>query len=334
LRRRAKISIGIPVWNAGAFIGETLESVLRQRDASFTVCISIDGSDSASAKACRPFLADGRVRMIIQEQRLGWVRNSAAVLTAALADKADYTCIQPHDDIIDENYLAELLVAAESNPAAAVVYSDLVTFGPSVDACVISQPSVIGSPQQRGLTLLSDHYNAVAYRGLIRGSMLRKVPLISGNPFNNFAADTVWMARLARVGDLLRVPRVLYRKRYHTRNTHTQWSRWRKGYKIGAWTRHCLDMLAETLAVAPDPASRRALHAAARQRLTLETAAVGPYQALLLSMSPSGKRRMIRRFEIAAATRSDIRLLNDPRWRPIGPEDWVRKWLMRHYLKL
>src|SRR4051794_20883932 len=75
----------------------------------------------------------------------------------------------------------------------------------------ISQPSVIGSSQERGLALLSEHYNAVAYRGLIRGSMLRKVPLISGNPFNNFAADTVWMARLARVGDLVRVPRLLYR---------------------------------------------------------------------------------------------------------------------------
>jgi GT2 family glycosyltransferase len=332
--RRAKINVGIPVWNAASFVGETLDSVLKQRDASFTIFISIDGSDLVSAKACRPFLADSRVRMTIQKQRLGWVRNSAAVLAAALADEADYACIQPHDDVLDEDYLAELLVAAESNPAAAVVYSDLLTFGYTGPECIISQPSVIGSSQERGLALLSEHYNAVAYRGLIRGSMLRKVPLISGNPFNNFAADTVWMARLARVGDLVRVPRVLYRKRYHAGNTHTRWSRWRTGYKIGAWTRHCLDMLAETLAGAPDPASRRLLHAAARERLAPETAAVGPYQALLLSMSPTRKKRMIRRFEMAAAARTDIGLLHSATCPPIGSENWLTKWLLRDYLNL
>jgi transposase len=117
------------------------------------------------------------------------------------------------------------------------------------------------------LSLLNDHFNAVAFRGLTRVSALRAVEPMSGNPFEDFAADTVWMTRLATVGELVRVPYPLYRKRYHRGNTHKKWSVWPQNRQVAAWMRHCLDMLAETLKVASDPAAKTMLVATARDRL-------------------------------------------------------------------
>ena len=151
MRQPPTICVGVPVWCGTEHVAETLESILRQRSVALTVVISIDGADEASAAACRPFLADSRVTLVTQPQRLGWVRNSSAVLSAA-AERGDYACLQPHDDLLEPDYLSVLLAAAEANPGAAVVYSDIQSFG-TLDA-VLRQPTVAGSPFERQVALL------------------------------------------------------------------------------------------------------------------------------------------------------------------------------------
>ena len=69
-----------------------------------------------------------RVRIVVQPRRLGWVKNTAAVLAGA-SEQAEFVCVQPHDDLVETDYLATLLDAARDHPHAAVVFSDLATFG-------------------------------------------------------------------------------------------------------------------------------------------------------------------------------------------------------------
>ena len=292
------VSIGVPVWRGASFIGDTLELILRQRSVHFRVLISIDGADVASEQACCPFLSDPRVRLIVQPKRLGWVQNTAVVLAAPVVQGADYACVHPHDDLMEEGYLAALVDAAESFPNAAIVYSDIKGFGDL--EIEIHQPSVVGSPLDRLLILLLEHFNAVAYRGLTRASALSRVAPISGNKFEDFAADTVWMARLATVGDLIRVPGVLYRKRYHSGNTHWAWNRWPRERKIGAWTEHCLNMLAEALMVEREPALRRLLMAAARMRLLQIGGPIGPYHNEVRTMTREERLQVLSNFEAMA----------------------------------
>ena len=294
----------MPVWRGADHVAETLESVLRQRGAELRVVISIDGSDEASKAACRPFLADPRVQLLVQPGRLGWVGNSSTVLAAAAAADVDYVCLQPHDDVIEEDYLATLLGAAEATSGAAVVYSDIQCFG--TVASLLQQPTVAGSRLERQMCLLRDHFNAVAFRGLTRVSALRSILPMAGNPCEDFAADTVWMAHQALAGDLVRVPRALYRKRYHANNTHTQWSGWPHRRKVTAWIRHCLDMLAAALKATDIPGERRMLHEAARRRLTAPTPSSTPYHRNIAGMHPLGRGRMRARFDAAAAMRPDI----------------------------
>jgi glycosyltransferase involved in cell wall biosynthesis len=297
------VCVGVPVWRGADHVPETLESVLRQRGVRLTVVVSVDGDDQGSATACRAFLADPRVSLLVQPRRLGWVGNSSSVLTAAAAQGADYVCLQPHDDLLDDNYLAVLLAAAEANREAAVVYSDIQSFGTHNN--VIRQPTVAGSPFERQMDVMRHHYAAVSYRGLMRMSALRSILPMAGNPCEDFAADTVWLARQALVGDLVRVPHALYRKRYHPNNTHSQWVTWSSELRMTAWSRHCLDMLAEALKATSTASERRRLHKAARTRL-LHPRNWTPYRSDLVAMPPLARAGMRSRFDAAAVSRADI----------------------------
>ncbi len=297
------IGVGIPTWRGGSFVAETLESVLKQKGVRLKVFVSIDGPDTDTERVCLNFIADPRVQIALQPRRLGWVKNTAAVLAAA-SEQTDFVCVQPHDDWIETDYLATLLDAAGRHPDAAVVFSDLAAFGMRHE--IISQQSVIGTPYERQLSLLTCHYDAVAYRGLIRTSALKSVPTISGNDWHDFACDTVWMARLARAGNLVRVPWVLYHKRYHAGSAHVEWTTRPGWQKAAAWIRHCLDMLAEALSVATTSDQRRQLIDAARGRLWLDQAELGPYARYIKALSPISRWGMRAAFEAGAAARADI----------------------------
>lgn len=299
-----RIGVAVPVWRGADHVAETLESVLRQRGAQMRVIISVDGSDETSEAACRPFVADPRVQLLVQRERLGWLGNSSTALAAAAAADVDYACLQPHDDVLEEDYLAALLGAAEAHPGAVVVYSDIQCFGAL--ARVLQQPTVAGSRLERQLSLLRDHFAAVAFRGLTRVSALRLILPMAGNPCDDFAADTVWMARQALAGDLVRVPRALYRKRYHANNTHTQWWSWTYQRRMTAWIRHCLDMLAAALKATDVPSERLMLHRVARRRLATPAPSSSPYHGDIVSMNPLARARMRSRFDIAAIMRPDI----------------------------
>jgi glycosyltransferase involved in cell wall biosynthesis len=303
------VGVGVPVWQGATFVAETLESILAQRDVRFQLFISVDGADAETELCCRPFLSDPRVRLAVQPHRLGWVANTAAALAGATDDGVGLVCVQPHDDLLDPNYLAALVESAEANPQAAVVYSDLKTFGDWEQ--IIFQHTVAGSPVERQVVLLRSHFSSVAYRGLTRVSALSRVPPISGNAIGDFACDTVWMARLARVGDLIRVPEVLYRKRLHSGSAHRSWLAWTREQKIDAWMWHCLDMLAEALAAATGAEERRLVIDAAHSRLLMEAGSLGPYHADIEQMGADDKAKLREKFEAAATARRDMGRLDN-----------------------
>jgi glycosyltransferase involved in cell wall biosynthesis len=63
--RTTRICVAVPVWRGADYVAETLESVLRQRGAELRIIVSVDGDDETSEAACRPFLADPRVQLLV-----------------------------------------------------------------------------------------------------------------------------------------------------------------------------------------------------------------------------------------------------------------------------
>jgi GT2 family glycosyltransferase len=260
-----RIGLAIPAWRSACLIGETLHSALSQSGVDVTVTIGVDGADPETVAACAPFLHDPRVQVIVRPARLGWVKNSAATLADTVAAGVDYAAILPHDDILEPGYCAALAATHRARPGAAVVYSDIVAFGDRRK--VLRQESVCGPPVDRLELLLSKHFNAVAFRGLVPASVLSRVRPMDRNAVEDYGVDTVWMTRLACYGDLVRVPEPLYRKRFHPENAHAAWKKWPREFRVRAWLVHCRSMADEALEVASNMAEWDRLRSAACRRI-------------------------------------------------------------------
>lgn len=217
---RPGTTVCVPTWNGAGFIGETLHALARQHCPGMRILISVDGNDAPTAAACAPFLADPRIRLIVQPQRLGWVGNTNALIAAV---DTEFLAIMPHDDLPAPDWLARLHRLLRAHPDAACAYADLEGFGSYTER--ISQPEVLGPPLHRVLQTLLHLHACVAYRGLVRRSGPTDRPFIPTGLPEDIAADTAWLMVLAQRGALRREPRVLVRKRYHARATHAGWSR-------------------------------------------------------------------------------------------------------------
>lgn len=285
-----EIAFGVPAYGSGEYIAEAIRSALAQTDVDVAVAVSVDGESPGVVEACRAFADDGRVQ-ILQRERLGPARNYHAALTAAAATGADYVALLPDDDVLQPGYAAALKQVLDDAPEAAVSYSDIERFGARKGS--IAQSTIAGTLFGRQMALLVDHFPAVAFRGLTRRSAFAAVPPLTGNAFEDFAVDTVWMARLATAGDLIRLPRPLYLKRYHSGSLHSGWSGWEYDRQRGAWLAHCIAMLEEALTVAEGGKRRGLLRRAAQFRLLSTSGPANPFGKAVEAASPAEREVMI-----------------------------------------
>ena len=259
-----RVTIGVPVYRGKLHIEESLNSILNQTYEDFDVIISVDEPDRESEQICSRFLRDSRFRMVVQPRRLGWMGNTNWLMSQV---QTEFWHLQEQDDIIEPTFLATLVEYAREHPNVAAVFSDVRTFG-STDM-EITMSSVVGSAVARQLKLIYEHFQGVAPLGLIRTEALRMSGGLPANEFENFAADTVLMAALARWGELHRVPLELYRKRIHGDNTVLTWFTWPRDKHFAAWQCHCLSMLEQALLIDATPQDRRLLWLAIIKRLVL-----------------------------------------------------------------
>lgn len=260
-----RIGLAIPAWRAAELLPETLDAALAQRGVDLTVSIGVDGDDAETAAAAETRARDPRVHFVTRPERLGWVANSSATLAEVVATGVDFAAILPHDDIIEPDYLATLHATMAEHPEAACVYCDIVSFGERV--VTIRQKSVTGAPVDRQVALLRRQYSAVAWRGLTRASALEAALPMIDNSADGFAADVVWMAQVARFGDLIRVPQPLYRKRLGPGSVHARWRTWTERQQVDAWLVHCRDMFDEATAVCETEDDWRRVRGATARRM-------------------------------------------------------------------
>ena len=216
------VSIGVPVFRGTKFVGEALQSIQAQTHSNLDVLISVDGADHESTALCEVLVRDDpQFNLVIQESQLGWAGNISFLMSQ---NKGAFWYFHQQDDIVSPDYVQSLLEHAHKHPNAAVLYSDLEAFGTL--ELVMHQNSLLGTPAAREIGLLHDHLAAVAFRGLTRQAALDQAGGIRRNEMKSFAAETTWMASIARAGELVRLPRVLYFKRFHDENLHTKWLHW------------------------------------------------------------------------------------------------------------
>lgn len=296
------ITVGVPVYQSWDFVAETLHSLQKQTYPNFTALISVDGGDERSADACRPFLTDSRFVLQVQQEQLGWAANINWLL--ARADRA-FFCYLQHDDVIEPAYFEALAAAATKHPEAAVCYTDLTWIGGKEG--FEAQPSLTGTALERTRAQL-DRINWIPFRGIIRHSAVRAAGPLRLDEHDSYAEDVVWLTKIARSGDFIRVPQMLYFKRAHPENTHGRWFRWGHAERRGAWIAFCIALLDAALPSASTDAERLELARLVFNRLVGQTREPPLFRAA----TPQEHEQLVRDFFARAEAQHLCRMREDP----------------------
>ena len=314
-----RVTIGVPVYHGELYLEETLRAIQAQTYREFRVLISMDGTDPVCEKICEEFLEDPRFELTVQPQRLGWVGNLNWLLAQVTTD---FWYFHQQDDLTEPGYLEVLFEQARENPDAALVYCDLVPFG-RIEDSFMQPPSVRGATAyMRVMTLLHEHFPAFAFRGLTRAHALREAGPIPTNDFDNFGVDVCWLTGVARAGELIHVPRQLYRKRYHPSNTESKWWAWPKEMRLKAWPAHCVNMLEQAMRIEASTQEMRLLWLGAVERLTSAQAAAHFLSLVDLTEEDRGALFDVFLERAFASSAVNIPLLLDAEWEKIC--DWAR----------
>src|SRR5947209_4506885 len=225
-----RITVGMPLYQGKDQVADALRSLQAQTFEDFEVIISVDGADSDSADACRPFLADQRFRMVVHQQRLDWFGNFNWLLQQPMGD---FFCYRQHDDTTAPDFFEKLVSAADARPDAAAVYADCQWCGGRSDLEIA--PSVEGDTLHR-LRQFIEQKEPLAVRGLIRRAAVAQAGLVRADEFRALSEIFVWLAKVLRWGSFVRVAEPLYCRLDHAGNYYKQWFDWSEDRKRASWT--------------------------------------------------------------------------------------------------
>jgi len=119
----ARVSVMIPTYNYGHFLGEAIQSVLDQTFQDFEIIVVDDGSTDNTREVVNSF-KDTRVRYIYQDHR----GVSAAQNAAIYAASGEYITGVAADDLFLPQNLEIKVKLLDSRPDVGLVYSDAYLF--------------------------------------------------------------------------------------------------------------------------------------------------------------------------------------------------------------
>lgn len=197
----ADVSVVIPAYNAAAFLGEAIVSVLSQRGPSCEVIVVNDGSTDDTAEVAAGY---AQVRLVNRSNGgIGAARNSG--LREA---KAPLIAFLDADDVWPAGRLQHMFAALASGVDA--VFGEAVEFGESREETP-PQPALLAG------TLL-----------MRREAAARVGAFQEGLHFGEFID---WWARAEEAGlKVVQIPDVVLRRRIHTTNTGITQVKYRVDY--------------------------------------------------------------------------------------------------------
>lgn len=231
------VTVGIPVFK-GEHLAETLASLRMQSYKNLEIVISVDGEDDSNYDECICHLIDERIKFSRRNCRLGWVGNTNWLINQA---EGECFCFFQQDDLADHTYIERLKAALAENQCAVVAYPDVKWFG-YVSHDFYEVP-LTGSLFDRMLTHV-EQLGWVPLQGLVSLQAIKTAGTLRLTEFQSCLEDQVWIASLACIGEIIRVPGLTYYKRDHSLALHREWRKWTNETRLNAWI-VCLSGVAE-----------------------------------------------------------------------------------------
>ena len=218
--RPPKVSIGLPVYNGEAFIGEAIESILDQTFTDFELLISDNASTDRTPEICRRYAdGDARVRYSCNEANLGAAANYNRVFHLA---RGDYFRWAAHDDKLAPDYLAACVAVLDRDPSVVLCYPQTLIIDERSEPLHVHPDNLdLASPEPhlrfdqyfRRYSPRRDECNAVF--GLVRREVLAQTGLIGAYA----SSDMILLGEIALLGKIQEVQRPLFLRRDHVRTS-------------------------------------------------------------------------------------------------------------------
>jgi glycosyltransferase involved in cell wall biosynthesis len=216
MTKEPKVSVLIPTYNAGAFLDESITSVLNQTYTNYELVIVDNCSTDNSEEIISKYLSDQRIRYYKNESNIGVVGNFNKCFSYA---KGEYLKILCADDKFHPELLEKFVNVMEKFPNVSLVTSYSQEFGLSDKVLKAPFSYVVNGKQ-----LICEILNNWNYLGHPSNVMIRK----SGLAVGNFRNEYLWMAdwemwlRVLAIGDCYFIPEILSYTRFHeTQVTNT-----------------------------------------------------------------------------------------------------------------
>jgi glycosyltransferase involved in cell wall biosynthesis len=213
------ISICIPNYNYEKFIGETIESVLKQTYKNFELVIVDNGSTDASVKIIESY-QDSRIRLYKNDSNIPVYENINKAQNLA---KGELVAILHSDDKYEADFLENIVTAYNKHPDQKVFVTGVFLFHHEENKVIIQRPFESGGLKTKDEVLLNllkvnnigNGVNVVYHR-----DCLQTAGLFSDK--YRYSADLDLWFRLSSHHDFIYIPKILTYYRIHNSNlSHT-----------------------------------------------------------------------------------------------------------------
>lgn len=210
-----KVSVFMPVYNAGSYLNAAIESILNQSFTDFEFVIVNDGSTDQSEAIILSY-KDPRIRLVNNPKNLGLIASLNVGLEIC---RGDYIVRMDQDDISLPDRIALQVSFMEQNPEIGLIGSWFEDFGDQIESKVVRYSTNDTEIRIRHLyqTHIS-HPTAVLRSAVVRKHNVRFDPeFVHGEDYNCW----VTMSAFCKMSNY---PAVLVRKRDHPRNITNSFS--------------------------------------------------------------------------------------------------------------
>ncbi len=210
------VSIGMPVFNGEPYIGEAIESILRQSYRNIELIICDNASEDGTQAICERFAAeDSRVRYVRNEANIGAYRNFNKTFELS---RGKYFKWASHDDNLEEGFIEVCVDTLERETDVVlclpkIIYIDQhgkITADQTVNVSILGERYLDRMRRFFDLQVASDDI-VYALFGLMRADALRKTKL--WEPY--ISSEEMVMLDLLRYGKLKQVEQSAFFFRLH-----------------------------------------------------------------------------------------------------------------------
>ncbi|MBX3193997.1 MAG: glycosyltransferase family 2 protein [Microbacteriaceae bacterium] len=221
-----RISVALCTHNGAEFVGEQVQSILRQVPAPDELVLGDDASSDDSVAIVERLVAEhraagGTTELVVRrhDPALGVVANFADALGAV---RGEFVALSDQDDVWRDGRLARALAAFDADPELLLVHSDarLVDAQGAPTGLALLQ-ALEATPGERAGLEHGDAFATLMRRNLVTGAtvVLRRDLLDRGAPFPEGWVHDEWLAVLAAAsGGLRLIPEPLIDYRQHGAN--------------------------------------------------------------------------------------------------------------------